>query len=85
MKKSILLALFLIISTLVSSCAGDAIETERRGDYEVELLFNKNGCNIYRFKDAGYYIYWSDCRGEIKSTYYDGASKTNKQVQTIND
>lgn len=52
---------------LFSSCVGDAKETTYEGDYELDLLFEKDGCKIYRFYDDDNYVYWSNCEGSIQS------------------
>lgn len=64
MKKIIIL---FIISIFLFGCAGDAKETNVDGDFVIELLFEKDGCKMYRFRDNGRYIYWSNCQGA--STY----------------
>jgi len=76
MKKLKMLTIFLLGYLLLSSCAGDALEVSNIGDYTVDELFTKNGCTMYRFSDAGRYIYWSDCSGK---TQY---SSTNNNITT---
>ena len=33
-------------------------------DYEVDYLFEHDGCKVFRFFDRGNYIYFTTCRGE---------------------
>lgn len=63
---------------LLKGCAGDSIKTEQKGDFNVELLFEKDGCKMYRFKDDGRYVYWSDCRG---ATSYEEGKHNNRTDQ----
>ncbi len=55
-------------------------------DIELELLFEHDGCKIYRFSDVGRSIYYTDCRGQTswETTYTDGkiTTTTNHQVNT---
>ena len=32
--------------------------------YNVEYLFEHEGCKVYRFRDGGYYVYFTNCNGE---------------------
>lgn len=88
MKKLLTISLLAI---LLAGCAKESIETEQKGEFKVELLFEKNGCKVYRFVDAGEYIYWSDCSGRVgynqRTTHHTGKSTytTTKYIQSIND
>lgn len=35
--------------------------------YEVEYLFEHDGCKIYRFQDGANRVYFTNCRGETVS------------------
>ena len=35
--------------------------------YEVEYLFEHEGCRVYRFEDKGRDVYFTNCRGEAIS------------------
>lgn len=63
MKNLLILAL---ICTFISSCAKTAQEevTTNNRNFKVELLFEVDGCKVYRFIDNGY-RYFSNCSGEI--------------------
>lgn len=69
--------LLLIASVLFIGCKHDSIEQKRIGDFNVELLFEKDGCKIYRFND-GRTVYWSDCRGQVNSSYTTQSGKHNR-------
>lgn len=70
----------LLISAVVFcliSCAGDAKETVQNGNFKVELLFEQNGCKMYRFHDGGSrVVYWADCSGKVNSDYTTSTGKS---------
>ncbi|MBK8883906.1 MAG: DUF4884 domain-containing protein [Bacteroidales bacterium] len=35
--------------------------------YEVEYLFEYDGCKVYRFIDSGHTVYFTNCTGEVTS------------------
>lgn len=35
--------------------------------FQLELLFEEDGCKVYRFLDGENYVYWSNCTGSIES------------------
>ena len=39
-------------------------ESENNKTYEVEYLFEHDGCKVYRFYDLGNYVYFTNCNGE---------------------
>ena len=51
-----------------SGCAvGVPIQTKEPGNnktYEVDYLFDHDGCKVYRFYDRGNYVYFTNCTGE---------------------
>jgi len=77
--KLILLA---ICTVLFASCKGEAISKSHEGiDFEVELLFEKDGIKMYRFYDNGRFHYYTD-RGETISTHSTGDKNTyNENIQ----
>jgi GH24 family phage-related lysozyme (muramidase) len=67
MKSTVLLA----FAILLFGCQ----ETQRttttvlaNEDFHVELLFEIEGCKMYRFRDNRA-VYWSDCRGKVQSSF----------------
>ncbi|MEY4903363.1 MAG: hypothetical protein RLZZ292_1178, partial [Bacteroidota bacterium] len=38
--------------------------------YQVEYLFEHDGCKVYRFYD-GYYVYFTNCKGEAVAVKQD--------------
>jgi len=75
MKKTIVFAALLFLA----GCIHDAQETESAGNgIKLELLFEKDGCKMYRFHD-GRTVYWASCGG---STYYEYTTKSGKSHRT---
>lgn len=83
MKKLFLIAGIL----LLVACKKQPVEIELKGNFEVELLFEKDGCKVYRFYD-GRYVYYSDCRGKVEYEYRTSNGKGGGQthrVETLNN
>lgn len=59
------------VTLALSGCARDPIETSRTDNPEIAVhkLFEHEGCSMYRFKDAGTYVYYSNCTGSTQSRY----------------
>jgi hypothetical protein len=51
------------IALLISGCGSPAKEVSTDGDFEIGRLFTKDGCTVYRFSDAGRYVYFTNCNG----------------------
>lgn len=69
---------------LFSSCINDAVETTKHGEFELEFLFEKDSCKMYRFKDGSRYIYWSNCKSKVNYDYtIGGKSSTTHFGETI--
>lgn len=71
MTRAMILSLFLLIG-----CVKKAEKIEAKGNYKVELLFENDGCKVYRFYD-GRYVYYTDCSGKIS---YEYSSKNGKTI-----
>ena len=53
-------------------------EPDNNPTYEVYYLFEHEGCKVYRFRDAGNYVYFTNCKGSTTSVINDST-----RVQTI--
>ena len=42
-------------------------ESDNNYTYEVDYLFEHEGCRVYRFYDRGHYVYFTNCRGDAVS------------------
>lgn len=51
---------------LLVSCYGEPISTSStsNSEFKVELLFEHDGCKVYRFNDGGT-RYFTTCQGEV--------------------
>lgn len=63
-----LFATILIYILLLSGCYVKrtpiyAKPASNNDDYEVNYLFNHDGCSVYRFLDKGNYVYFTKCDG----------------------
>lgn len=83
MKKLLIVTLIGIIS----GCASEPIETTQsnNGNIRLDLLFEQDGCKMYRFADGGRYIYWSPCSGKTQQdiTDYNGKTRTTTHIDQI--
>ena len=77
MKKIFLV----LVIVLFASCKRESISTERNADFELELLFEKDGCKMYRFND-GRWVYWSTCEGQTSWVESNGKTSTTHEVNT---
>lgn len=63
-------------------CEKAPIETDVHGEYTIELLFEKDGCKMYRFNDGGRNVYWSNCQGNTATSYRSGKTTYYADVYT---
>jgi hypothetical protein len=54
-------------------------------EFTLYLLFEKDGCKIYRFEDGRRDVYWTDCRGKIESIHTESNGKSSKEVRVQNE
>jgi hypothetical protein len=82
--KTKLRALLIIIACIASlSCARQipvsSVTPENNKTYQVDLLFENDGCKVYRFRDNGNYVYFTNCKGEVTSF-----SSDSTKIHSIN-
>lgn len=69
------LLLMLFLGTLFHSCfSGRPLErtySDNNEEYKVDYLFEHDGCRVYRFKDKGNYVYFTNCNGDVTSIVND--------------
>jgi len=51
-----------LIGRPITSSAPDNNKT-----YEVDYLFEHDGCKVYRFQDGSRYVYFTNCKGDVTS------------------
>ncbi len=56
---------------------------ENNKNYEVDFLFEYDGCRVYRFYDRGNYVYFTNCNGEVSSVVND-STVIRTVTKTIN-
>lgn len=71
MKKLLIVCL----SILILSCKTEPKESFQNGNFKIDLLFEQDGCRVYRFMDGGRFIYWSNCEGRLQFDYYTRSRK----------
>jgi hypothetical protein len=81
MKKILLI---IAISTIMA-CNKEPQSVEQKGTFEIEFLFEKDGCKVYRFVDAGHNVYFTDCRGKLESIYQQSSGKASSEVRIQNE
>ncbi len=85
MKKTINPWIITIITFLLFSCKTTREPISKtvpfnNKTYEVQYLFEHDGCKVYRFFDYGNYVYFTNCNGSVTSVVNDSV-----QIQVIND
>ena len=75
MKTLIYISLIIIVIAGLLSCAAGVPITKQapvnNKTYEVEYLFEHDGCKVYRFADYGDFIYFTNCNGEVSKAKND--------------
>jgi len=53
---------------------GIEVKQTENPEAKVKVLFTVDGCTVYRFLDAGDYIYFTNCNGQTfnKDCYWSG-------------
>jgi hypothetical protein len=82
--KSLIKSLFiLIVSCGFLSCTHQIpisrVTPENNKTYQVNFLFEYDGCKVYRFFDYGNTVYFTNCNGDVTSIKSDST-----QERTIN-
>ena len=81
------LFIIILLSAILLSCSNDPIEkiSSNNSSFDVYLLFEVDGCKVYRFTDGGRDRYFTNCQGSIgwneshgKNNNVDVEIQTNK-------
>lgn len=56
-------------------CQGEAQETQHVGDFQVDTLFTKDGCTVYRFGDNGASRYFARCENTASVEWRESCGK----------
>lgn len=75
MKTLIKLSVLIIVFITISSCAVQVpiskTPPNNNKSYQVEYLFEHDGCKVYRFADDGHYVYFTNCKSDVTSIEND--------------
>jgi len=75
MRRTIILSLLAILLLGGYSCSVPnplaSTKADNNKSYEVEYLFEHDGCKVYRFMDKGHYVYFTNCKGDVTSIEND--------------
>lgn len=75
MKNIHFLLALMIASFITTSCShAIPITTEspkNNQTYEVDFLFEYEGCKVYRFYDRGHSVYFTNCKGDLTAFVND--------------
>jgi hypothetical protein len=76
LSKSLLI---LIFSCGFLSCTRQIpvskVTPENNKTYQVDFLFEHDGCKVYRFHDKGNIVYFTNCNGDVTSFRSDSTEK----------
>ncbi len=64
MKRFLPLILMMTVTGCATGIPLQTKESENNKTYNVDYLFEHDGCKVYRFYDHGNYVYFTNCRGE---------------------
>ncbi|PXV64084.1 uncharacterized protein DUF4884 [Dysgonomonas alginatilytica] len=82
--KTFIILLIGISLLSFSSCGSNEplvrTKAQNNATYEVDYLFEHDGCKVYRFLDNHKYVYFTNCTGDVTVSNNDS---TNTQIQTI--
>ena len=88
MKKSNFLPAIISVAALFTSCASQrpisSVTPVNNKTYQVDFLFEYDGCKVYRFADLGNYIYFSNCGNETTAVINDSTFIKTVSVNNIN-
>lgn len=73
-----LLGLTIIVGSMLTGCAKDPEQRQRvNARFDVDTLFTKDGCTVYRFDDNGHFHYFTNCSGATMSRESCGKNCTH--------
>ena len=64
----------------IAGCEKSAQSVQKIGSFDVETLFVKDGCTVYRFKDDGRLRYFTNCAGSTMGDVSNGKSRRPDDV-----
>lgn len=83
MKRAIL-----FLAVLLCSCAEQGVDEKptNNPNFRIALLFEYDGCKVYRFMDAGHWVYFTKCQGASNTTSWEERQgKTSYPMMVSNE
>lgn len=77
MKKTFLFAIACLLLIMSSCFTGKPVAKQVPGNnqtYQVDYLFEHDGCKVYRFYDRGNYVYFTNCGGDVTAIGNDSTA-----------
>ncbi|AEI50468.1 DUF4884 domain-containing protein [Runella slithyformis] len=76
-----------LLTIWLSSCVRgpQQVYSTTNRNYTLDLLFEHEGCKVYRFKDGERFVYWTDCRGKVETAYQDTNKYGSQSVMIQNE
>ena len=81
--KNIFVLLFAALSIVSCVKIGRSVPvSDQADDYNVKFLFEVDSVKVYRFRDGGQLIYFTNTSGKTSYTWSNG--KCSEEVQSLN-
>jgi hypothetical protein len=73
----------LLAGALIYGCASDGVQTVQTNNHDIHVtfLFEHDGCKVYRFMDAGNYIYYANCGLSSDTAWNHMVGRVNRHEQ----
>lgn len=71
------LVAIIAMAAMLSSCSQDPVSTHSTDNpnVPVAVLFETDGCKVYRFTDAGRFVYFTSCAGTTTAFHSESCGK----------
>lgn len=81
----LLAAVVAAVCMVVAGCAGNPVGSSptNNSGFDCEVLFDFDGCRVYRFRDAGRYIYFAKGASDVRWNAQSGKATLPMEVQTV--
>ena len=87
MKKAISISLLALLMLGGYSCSVGTPLAYTKADnnktYDVQYLFEHDGCKVYRFQDNGHFVYFTNCKSDVTSIENDSTRVRVVNVKSI--
>ena len=88
MKNLLVISCWFAFIALFTSCYSNIPivreAPQNNQTYEVDYLFEHDGCKVYRFYDKGNYVYFTNCNGNVTAIKNDSTrERVDNSVKVI--